>query len=159
MRASIAIDAAIRSVCANAIGQEFEEFGAGFLSLLRPWVPLKRSDVRRDHEMEDWQFQILKRYLQAIFKEVRKMGTANQAGLQALTQADADILSALNDNTTATAAATAEIAALSQQLSGLNSEDPAVASIAADLETKVAALKVNTAALVAATAPAPPAAS
>lgn len=77
-------------------------------------------------------------------------------GLAALQQAQADETAAIQANTEATQAVVAEVASLSAQLSSLNSEDPAVAAIAADLETKVAALQQNTAALVAATTPATP---
>ena len=77
------------------------------------------------------------------------------SGLAALQQAQADETAAIQENTAATTAVVAEVAALSAQLSSLNSEDPAVAVIAADLELKVQALQQNTAALTAATTPAP----
>lgn len=89
-----------------------------------------------------------------ISKEMNRMAD----GLTALQQADTDLAQAITDNTTAVQAAVTDIENLSAQLSGLNTEDPAVAAIAADLETKVAALKASTTALNnAVTPPAPPA--
>jgi hypothetical protein len=66
------------------------------------------------------------------------------AGLAALQAADANLAAAVS-------AAVADIAGLSAQLTALNTEDPAVAAIAADLQSKVDALNA------AVNPPAPPA--
>ena len=69
-----------------------------------------------------------------LFREQSKefMSTV-PSGLSALTQAVADVSTAVD-------AAIADIANISAQLSALNSEDPAVSGLAAQLEAKVTAL-------------------
>ncbi len=83
------------------------------------------------------------------------MSSTVGAGLQALQQADTDLAAAVTANTTATQAVLAEIKTLTDELS--NSEDPAVQTAAADIETKITALQASTAALNAAVTPATPA--
>ena len=74
------------------------------------------------------------------------MSSTFNTGLASLQQADSDLAAAVT-------AAVADIATLSAQLTAVNSEDPEVAKIAADLETKVTALNA------AVNPPAPPAAA
>lgn len=79
-------------------------------------------------------------------------------GLAALQQADQELAAAIVENTHAEQAIVTELADISSKLNAINSEDPAVQNIAADLEDKVKVLQSNTAAMVAAIAPpAPPA--
>ena len=59
---------------------------------------------------------------------------ATNAGLTALT-------TAVSDLTAAVSAAVTELADLSAKLSALNSEDPAVATLAGQIEDQVTALK------------------
>lgn len=108
--------------------------------------------------MQDFQFfelhnkhtELLNRILGKV-DELQRSIMATNTGLTALQQA-------VTDETSAVAAAVAEIQSLATQLAGLtaNSEDPAVAALAAQLETQVAALN---AAVAAATAPAAPVAT
>ncbi len=77
-------------------------------------------------------------------RKIDHMASSTQAGLAALQQADSDLAAAVT-------AAVADIASISAQLTNLESEDPQVASIAADLEAKVTALN----AAIAPPAPAP----
>jgi hypothetical protein len=109
--------------------------------------------MRRWFQKEDG----TKELLELILKEIRHMST----GLTNLQAVDAALAQAITDNTTATNAAVADISSLVAQLAGINTEDPAVAAIAADLQTKVTALEASTSALTAAvtpvvTPPAPP---
>ena len=67
-------------------------------------------------------------------RKMEKIIMATNAGLTQLQKADADLAAEV-------VAVVADIASLSAQLSALNSEDPAVAAIAADIEAKVAALQ------------------
>lgn len=71
--------------------------------------------------------------LHKLTKEIHHIMSTVPAGLAALQKAQADVLSAVQG-------AVQKIADLSSQLSALNSEDPAVAAIAADLETQASAL-------------------
>jgi phage shock protein A len=73
------------------------------------------------------------------------------AGLAALQQADSDLAAAVTQNTADTQAVLANIQELNAQLA--NNEDPAVQTIAADLETKIAALQASNTALAAVVAP------
>ena len=86
--------------------------------------------------MEGFFDYIVLRKLDEILTRIEKleriMATV-PAGLASLQKADADLATAI-------ATVIADIVSLSAQLSAVNSEDPAVASIAADLETKVTAL-------------------
>ena len=77
-------------------------------------------------------------------RKMEKIIMATNAGLTALQKADSDLAAEV-------VTVVADIATLSAQLSALNSEDPAVAALAADIETKVEALQ----AAVAPPAPAP----
>jgi septal ring factor EnvC (AmiA/AmiB activator) len=76
--------------------------------------------------------------------QMEKIMATVPAGLTALQKADSDLAAEV-------VTVVADIATLSAQLSALNSEDPAVAALAADIETKVEALQ----AAVAPPAPAP----
>ena len=67
-------------------------------------------------------------------RKMEKIIMATNAGLTQLQKADADLAAEV-------VAVVADIANLSAQLSALNSEDPAVAALAADIEAKVAALQ------------------
>ena len=66
-------------------------------------------------------------------KEIKELMSTVPSGLAALQKAQADVLAAIQ-------AGVSKIADLSSQLSALNSEDPAVAQIAADLESSATAL-------------------
>ena len=76
-------------------------------------------------------------------------------GLTNLQAVDSALAAAIADNTTATQAVVADIATLTQELANVPAGDPdgQVATIAADLTSKVTALQQNTAALQAAVAP------
>lgn len=76
------------------------------------------------------------------------MSTSTQVGLTALTQAVADISAAVANAGNAIAQAVADFAA-----TGSNSEDPAVQTLAANIETQVAALNTATGNLNAALTP------
>jgi septal ring factor EnvC (AmiA/AmiB activator) len=65
---------------------------------------------------------------------LEKIIMATNAGLTALQKADSDLAAEV-------VTVVADIADLSAQLSALNSEDPAVAALAADIEAKVKALQ------------------
>ena len=95
--------------------------------------------------------------IERLEEKIDKMASSTGAGLQALQQADADLTAAITDNTNATQEAIADIETLLSEAG----EDATVASVAADISTKLQAIKANTAALVAAVAPpaTPPAAS
>jgi len=108
--------------------------------------------------------------LAEIQKEIHAMATNTQAGLDALNQAESDLATdvaaetgADNQIIAALQAEQAQIAALQQQVAALNTEDPAVAAVAAQLETLAGTSKANAAAVAAALAPpatpAPPASS
>jgi ABC-type transporter Mla subunit MlaD len=71
--------------------------------------------------------------LHQLTKEIHELMSTVPAGLAALQKAQADVLAAVQG-------AVQKIADLSSQLSAINSEDPAVAAIAADLETQASAL-------------------
>lgn len=75
--------------------------------------------------------------------EIKAMASSTGTGLANLQQADADLAAAITDNTTATQTAVEEI----QTLISEAGEDATVASIAADLETKLSIIKANSAAL------------
>jgi len=68
-----------------------------------------------------------------FLKEIKDFMSTVPSGLAALQKAQADVLAAIQ-------AGVAKIADLSSQLSALNSEDPAVQAIAADLESSATAL-------------------
>jgi len=105
--------------------------------------------------------QVMQR-LDEIERKIDAMASTVNAGLAALQQADSDLAAAIAANTAEVNAAVADIQSLSQQLSTATSgedSEPAVASIAADLETKVAALSAATTALTASVTPTPPPAS
>jgi hypothetical protein len=89
--------------------------------------------------------------LRNLKRSIDIMSTTVNAGLAALQQADSDLAVAVTANTTATQAALADIQTLLTEL-GTN-EDPAVQSLAADIETKITALQASTSALSAAVAP------
>lgn len=91
--------------------------------------------------------------IQNLRRDIHILMSTVPSGLAALQQADSDLAAAITANTTETTAIVAAVAALSAQLSALTNEDPQVQTIAADLETKVAALQANTSALTAAIAP------
>jgi hypothetical protein len=80
------------------------------------------------------------------------------AGLAALQQADQDLAAAITANTAEVAEAVSDIQSLAAQLSAATQgdSDSTVGQIAADLETKVAALSAATTALTSAVSPAPP---
>jgi hypothetical protein len=121
----------------------------------------------------EWKFssETIINLCETILKELREMSTTNATGLAALLQADADLETAITALTTDIIALTteqtvivADITSLQAQLAAVPTGDPdgQIASIAADLETKVAALNANsatitstTAALTAAITPAP----
>ena len=88
----------------------------------------------------------LRRSVENLDRRIEKMSSTFNTGLASLQQADSDLAAAVT-------AAVADIATLSAQLTAVNSEDPEVAKIAADLETKVTALNA------AVNPPAPPAAA
>ena len=98
---------------------------------------------------------VLRDAVRRLEEKIDHMSTTTATGLAALAQADTDLAAAVATNTSAEAAIVAEIAALQQQLAAVPTGDPdgQVASIAADLETKIAALQQNTAAMQAAVAP------
>jgi hypothetical protein len=101
-------------------------------------------------------FELANLQTQAALRELTRSVQAMGTGLTALQQADSDLAAAITANTTATQAVLAEIKTLVGELA--ESEDPAVVTVAADLETKIGTLQTNTAALAAAVAPpAPPA--
>ena len=102
------------------------------------------------------QHREIRQAIQSLERTIDIMSTNVNAGLAALQQADADLAFAITANTASTTQLVADVATLSSQLSAINSEDPAVQTIAADLETKVAALQANTAALTAAVKPPTP---
>ena len=83
------------------------------------------------------------------------MSTTTGAGLTALQQADTDLAAAVTANTAATQAVLTEIQTLTAELA--SNEDPAVQTIATDIESKITALQASTASLTAAVAPANPA--
>lgn len=90
-----------------------------------------------------------------LAKEIKQMST----GLTSLQQADQDLASAVLQNTQAEQAIVAELKDLSDKLNSINSEDPAIQNIAADLQDKIKVLQSNTTAMAAAVAPpTPPAA-
>ena len=93
--------------------------------------------------------------LTTIERKIDLMAT----GIVNLTQDDTDLAAAVKANTDAEAAIVAELSALQQQLANVPAGDPdnQVASIAADMETKIAVLNANTAAMTAAITPATPA--
>jgi len=86
-------------------------------------------------------------------RKIHAMASSTNQGLAALQQVDSDLAQAVTDNTTAVNEAVADI----EQFLANTSEDATVGSIAADLETKIAALKSATSAL--STAVTPPASS
>jgi len=104
--------------------------------------------------VQDWQFfdlhnkntELLNRILGKVDELQRSIMSTN-TGLTALQQA-------VTDETSAVSAAVTEIQSLASQIAALstNSEDPAVATLAAQLETQVAAL--NAAVSAASTPPA-----
>lgn len=101
---------------------------------------------------ENQHHQVMKR-LGEIERKIDTMASSTGTGLSALQQADTDLAAAITANTTATQEAVADI----QTLLSEAGEDATVASIAADIEAKLATINANSAALAGAV-PAPPAA-
>jgi hypothetical protein len=89
--------------------------------------------------------------LKELKSSIDIMSSTVNAVLVALQQADSDLAAAVTANTTATQGALADIATLVGELA--SNEDPAVQSLAADIETKITALQASTSALSAAVAP------
>ena len=100
-------------------------------------------------------WEISNRITQAELRELRRsieiMSSTVNAGLAALQQADNDLAAAVTANADATQNVLAEIKTMVAQLA--NNEDPAVQTIASDIETKIATLQASTAALTAVVAP------
>lgn len=112
---------------------------------LNPSSPATRQDVAD-----------LATQIQHLRKDIHTLMATTASGLAALQQADADLATAVAANTAANTAILADVATLISQLNS-STEDASVLTIAADLETKVATLQANTAALTAAVTPATPA--
>ena len=95
-------------------------------------------------------------HISRLERKIDSMAAGTQAGLASLTQAQTDLAAAVTANTAAEQALVQELASLQQQLANVPQGDPdgQVASIAADMETKIAALQKNTADMQAALTPA-----
>ena len=111
-------------------------------------------DNFRESQLE---YQILTevRNLHGKIDRLERIMSTVPTGLAALQQADTDLKNAVVANASSTASAVQKISDLLAQLA--NSEDPAVASAAADIEAQVAAITANTTAIQNALNPTPPA--
>ena len=89
-----------------------------------------------------------------ILKEIRKLMSTVQQGLQDLQQDDADLTLAVNSLTGAVNTAAQKIADLTAELA--NNEDPAVQTVAAHIKTQIASIVDAASVLNNAAAPPPP---